>query len=129
MVDTQDWEGLGLIYTSSSQTSIPLEKQAVEVKDPGAYSRRGDLHSTCLTNWLWQDLSYTPGLQWTPLKISQWWQKQGLWHTAQSLRVLAHSPAPQLPLHQAGSTFRLKRARQSIPTYSFLPLPESVTEK
>lgn len=42
--------------------------------------------------------------------------------------MLAHSPAPQLPLHQAGSTFRLKRARQSIPTYRFLPLRQSVRE-
>lgn len=129
VIKTQDWEGLGLICTCSSQTSRLLEKQAAEVKDPGAYRLRGDLDSTCLTHWLRQDLCYTPGLRRTPLKINPWWQKQGLWHTAQSLGVLPYSPASQLPLHPAGSTFRLKRARQSIPTNRFLPLRQSPRRK
>lgn len=43
-------------------------------------------------------------------------------HSTEPQGTLATSPAPWLPLHQACSTFRLKRARQSIPVYRFLLL-------
>lgn len=127
MVETQDWEGLGLICTCSSQTSRLPEKQAAEVKDPGANSLRGDLYSTCLTNWLQQDLCYTPGLRWTPLKINPWWQKQDLWHTAQSLPRGA-GPQPCTPAAPPPSGLHLSpKAGKTINPHLQVPATSSVT--